>query len=68
MIIASAVSYAAIRGITHGTRGGPGLRGAARLASESDMPRILDAVMTRDAVAVLTRLADIGRTPAGPGQ
>jgi hypothetical protein len=27
MIIASAVSYAAIRGITNGTRGGPGLRG-----------------------------------------
>jgi len=27
MIIASAVSYAAIRGITHGTRGGPGLWG-----------------------------------------
>jgi hypothetical protein len=27
MIIASAVSYAAIRGITNGTRGGPGLWG-----------------------------------------
>jgi hypothetical protein len=27
MIIASAVSYAAIRGITNGTRGGPGLMG-----------------------------------------
>jgi hypothetical protein len=30
MIIASAVSYAANRGITHGTRGGPGLGRAAR--------------------------------------
>jgi hypothetical protein len=27
MIIASAVSYAAIRGITNGTRGGPGIGG-----------------------------------------
>jgi hypothetical protein len=27
MIIASAVSYAAICGITHGIRGGPGFRG-----------------------------------------
>jgi hypothetical protein len=31
MIIASAVSYAAIRGITHGTRGGPGARGLGGL-------------------------------------
>jgi hypothetical protein len=52
MIIASAVSYAAIRGITHGTRGGPGLGGLPP-GHESDIQRILDVAMTRDAVVVL---------------
>jgi hypothetical protein len=46
MIIASAVSYAAHRGISDGTRGGLRLKGLPP-ASESDIQRILDAVVTR---------------------
>jgi len=59
MIIASAVSYAAIRGITDGTRGGPGARGG-RSAGEPDVPGILDAHANIMVISVLERRGGIG--------